>query len=150
MITVQVKRSVKLSIAKSTLINAAQVALELTDHSNKSDLSIVLGSDTLLHDLNRQYRGVDDTTDVLSFPSGEIDPDTSDLYLGDVIISLSQAQKQAAAENHSLQDELQLLVVHGVLHLVGYDHMKNAEKKDMQIAQDNVLKALNLDFVIHL
>ena len=150
MITIQVRRSTKLPVDKSILIKAAQVTLDLTDQSNKSGLSIVVGNDDFLHGLNRLYRGVDTTTDVLSFQTGEIDPDTSDLYLGDVIISLTQAQQQAAAENHSLDDELQLLVVHGVLHLLGYDHMESSDKKNMQIIQDRVLKVLNLDFVVHL
>ena len=144
MITIQVKPSVKLLVDKSILVKAAQVTLGLTDHLNKTDVSIVVGNDILLHKLNHQYRGVDATTDVLSFPSGEIDPDTSDLYLGDVVISLPQAEQQAATENHPLQDELQLLVVHGVLHLLGYDHLKSTDKQRMQTIQDRALKALDV------
>jgi probable rRNA maturation factor len=150
MITVQVKGSLKLQLEKSILIKAAQVTLEFASHPNQTDATIVLGNDTLLCKLNRQYRGVDATTDVLSFPSGEIDPDTAGLYLGDVIISLPQARRQAATENHPIQDELQLLVVHGILHLLGYDHLDNADKKRMQYIQDKVLKTLNVDMDIHL
>lgn len=150
MITLQVRRRIKLPVEKSILVRAAQVTLELTSRADQSDVSIVVGDDTLLHRLNRLYRHVDATTDVLSFPSGEIDPDTSDLYLGDVVISLPQAQLQASAENHPLQDELQLLVVHGVLHLLGYDHLNNDDKKLMQAIQDQILKALSLELDVHL
>jgi probable rRNA maturation factor len=150
MITIRVRRSIKLPVDKSILVKAAQVTLELTNHSNKTDLSIVVGNDALIHDLNRQYRGVDATTDVLSFPAGEIDPDTSDLYLGDVIISLPQAQRQAWSEKHPVQDELQLLVAHGVLHLLGYDHLNAADKKQMQSLQAKVLKVLDISIDIRL
>ena len=84
-----------------------------------SDVSIVIGNDDLLHRLNLKYRQMDAPTDVLSFPSGEVDPDTSSLYLGDVVISLPRAQEQASAEGHPLVEELQLLVVHGTLAPVG-------------------------------
>ncbi|HSB67093.1 MAG TPA: rRNA maturation RNase YbeY [Anaerolineales bacterium] len=150
MITVQVKTSKKRPVSKSILIKAAQVTLDLTDHPSNTDVSIVVGNDKLLHELNLQYRGVDASTDVLSFVSGEIDPDSSDLYLGDVIISLPQAQQQAASEKHPLEDEMQLLVVHGVLHLLGYDHIKTSDKKQMQAIQDTVIKALALDIVMRL
>ena len=88
---------------------------------------------------------MDAPTDVLSFPSGEVDPDTSSLYLGDVVISLPRAQEQASAEGHPLADELQLLVVHGILHLLGYDHEESKDKKRMRDMQDKILKQLGLD-----
>ncbi len=144
MVTIQVKRNIKLPVEKSILIQAAQKVLEFAKIVDKSDLGIVIGSDTLLHRLNLKYRQVDSPTDVLSFPSGEVDPDTSDLYLGDVVISLPRAQSQAAMEGHPLVEELQLLVVHGTLHLLGYDHAEAKEKKSMQIAQDKILGQLGL------
>ena len=150
MITVRVKGPIKLPVDKSTLVKAAQVTLELVDHPKPLDVSIVVGSDRLLRELNHRYRQVDATTDVLSFPAGEIDPDTSDLYLGDVIVSLPQAQRQAASENHPIEDELQLLVVHGILHLLGYDHLKTADRKRMQAIQDTIIKTLALSLEINL
>ncbi len=150
MVTLQVKRPVRLPVDKSILLNAAQVTLEFSDTKSPSDVGIVVGNDTLLQNLNHKYRGVNATTDVLSFPSGEKDPDTSDLYLGDVVISLERAQEQAAAEGHPVADELQLLVVHGVLHLLGFDHMKTSDKKQMQAAQDKILSTLGMDIVITL
>jgi len=144
MFTIQVKRNIKLPVEKSILIQAAQKVLEFAKIADKSDLVIVIGNDTLLHRLNLKYRQVDTPTDVLSFPSGEVDPDTSDIYLGDVVISLPRAQSQATSEGHPIAEELQLLVVHGTLHLLGYDHAQAKEKKLMQVAQDKILSQLGL------
>ena len=150
MVSLQVKRPVRLTVDKSILLQAAQQTLELTGVGLQLDLGIVFADDILVRKLNRQYRGVDDTTDVLSFQAGEVDPDTSDLYLGDVIISLPRAEYQANAGRHPLAAELQLLVVHGVLHLLGYDHAIAAEKKKMQAIQDKILAALGLGINIRL
>lgn len=133
------------TVEKSTLQRAAQLTLDMTIPGRQVDLSIVLGNDTFLQKLNQKYRREDAPTDVLSFPSGQIDPDTKGYYLGDVIISLPRAQEQALAEGHSLADELQLLVVHGTLHLLGFDHLKSGDKKRMQAAQDNIFKILPLN-----
>lgn len=144
MVTIQVKRSVRLPVEKSILLRAAQMTLDFTNTTKNSDVSIVVGNDALLQRLNLKYRNVDSTTDVLSFPSGEIDPDTQAYYLGDIVISLARAQEQSSSEGHALVDELQLLVVHGTLHLLGYDHMETADKVKMQAAQDVILQKLGL------
>ncbi len=148
MVTLQVKRSVKLPLDNSLLVRAAEATLDIA--TPDSEVSIVVGNDVLLKQLNRKYRGLDTTTDVLSFPSGEIDPDTHQEYLGDVIISLPRAEAQAVTEGHPLADELQLLVVHGVLHLLGYDHLDPVDKVRMQAAQNKILSALGIDLVINL
>lgn len=145
MITLQVKRSVKLPIDKSILLKAAELTLDMTGSARQTELGIVIGNDAFLRKLNLQYRRMDSSTDVLSFPAGEIDPDTADFYLGDVVISLPRAQEQALSAGHPLQDEMQLLVVHGVLHLQGYDHLKAEDKQKMQVVQDKILKALGLN-----
>jgi probable rRNA maturation factor len=147
MISVQATRALKLPFEKSILLNAARVTLELSGISSQSDLSIIVGNDAFIRKFNQRYRGIDTATDVLSFSSGEMDPDTSNLYLGDVLISLPQALQQAVAENHSPEVEVQLLVVHGVLHLLGYDHYQTDDRIRMQAIQDKILKslALNLD-----
>jgi len=108
------------------------------------DLTIALGDDVQLRALNREFLGIDAATDVLSFPSKETDPDSGEPYLGDVIISVARAQAQAQVAGHTLDAEMQLLVVHGVLHLLGHDHAMPADKKGMWFAQDEVLKRLGL------
>jgi probable rRNA maturation factor len=92
--------------------------------------------------LNQQFRRVDSSTDVLSFPADFIDPDTLKTYLGDVIISYPICLAQAQSANHPVDQELAILVVHGVLHLMGYDHINTKDKKQMWSLQADILKRL--------
>ena len=123
---------------------AAAATQTLTLEGSAGDVTIVLADDAQLRELNRQYLDVDAPTDVLSFPSGDPDPETGETYLGDIVISVPQAQKQASASGHGLEAEVQLLVVHGVLHLLGYDHAEAADKAAMWAAQDRALNRLGL------
>ena len=94
-----------------------------------------------IKNLNRTYRNIDAVTDVLSFESdGEIDPETNIEYLGDIVICADQAQKQAELSGHSLEDEIALLEIHGLLHLLGYDHGDDAEREEMWKYQDMYLE----------
>lgn len=129
---------------ESLLERAAQAALKHESQSLDVDLSIVLTDDSRLHQLNREYLGIDAPTDVLSFPSSEADPETGARYIGDVLISLPRAEGQANAAGHPLESEVQLLVVHGVLHLLGYNHADAEEKARMWKAQADILKSLGL------
>jgi len=124
------------------LERAALQVLQQAGADASAETTIVLTDDAQLHSLNRQFLGIDAPTDVLSFPGGETDPDSQALYLGDVIISLSRAQAQAAAGGYALQDELQLLIVHGMLHLLGHDHAEEEEKAIMWAAQTEILESL--------
>jgi len=87
-----------------------------------ASLAICLVSDRRMRELNRQFRDLDQATDVLSFPDGEADRDTGERYLGDIVISVACAARQARERGHSLSRELKLLALHGYLHLLGYDH----------------------------
>ena len=108
------------------------------------EMTLVIGDDAQTHDLNWQFRGVDAPTDVLSFAMAQDEiatahsPDTPP-YLGDVIISYQRAEAQAEAAGHATEDELDLLVVHGVLHLLGYDHDTNSQKSRMWARQEAIL-----------
>jgi len=121
---------------------AARSALQ--QQEAQGDVTIVLTDDAKLHELNREYLGVDAPTDVLSFPATEIDPETGASYLGDVLISIPRAEAQAKAAGHPLEAEVQLLVVHGVLHLLGHDHAEAQEKLKMWKAQTKILDELGL------
>ena len=112
-----------------------------------ADMTIVLTDDAQLHELNREYLGVDAPTDVLSFPAAEEDPETGTPYLGDILISIPRAKQQAEAAGHSVEDEVQLLVVHGTLHLLGHDHAEAEEKARMWKAQAEVMSGLGLSHV---
>ena len=104
-------------------------------------MTIVVTGNAQLRALNRAFREVDAPTDVLSF-SVDDQPGPDAVYLGDVVISYPQARVQARSGGHPADAELQLLVVHGVLHLLGHDHYDEAEKKVMWKAQAAVLKKL--------
>ena len=110
------------------------------------ELGLVIGDDAEIQDLNRQYRGIDAPTDVLSFAMTEsgsdhpfVLPAGMPLYLGDVIVSYPRAIEQARAAGHSVAEELDLLIVHGVLHLLGYDHDTNDRKKAMWNRQETII-----------
>jgi probable rRNA maturation factor len=126
------------------LKRAANRALEQEAQPLDSEMSIVLTDDARLHGLNRDYLGVDAPTDVLSFPASETDPETGARYIGDILISMQRAQAQAESAGHPLEAEVQLLVVHGVLHLLGHDHAQAEEKARMWKAQAEILEGLGL------
>ena len=123
------------SFPEEPLERAAQAALQHESQSPDVELSVVLTDNARLHELNLNYLGVDSPTDVLSFPASETDPETGSRYLGDILISVPRAQAQAEAAGHPLESEVQLLVVHGVLHLLGHDHAEPEEKDRMWKAQ---------------
>ena len=112
-----------------------------------ADMTIVLTDDSQLHELNHEYLGVDAPTDVLSFPASETDPETGTPYLGDILISIPRATQQAQAAGHPVEAEVQLLVVHGTLHLLGYDHGEAQEKARMWKVQAEVMSRLGLSHV---
>jgi probable rRNA maturation factor len=129
-------------VEPAILEKAAFETLQHTDAALKADMTLVLTDDAQLRELNRAYLGIDAPTDVLSFPGGDTDPDTQMFYLGDVIISYPRAAAQAAAAGHPVEAELQLLIVHGVLHLLGHDHADADGKARMWQEQANVLSSL--------
>lgn len=136
------EQAAQAALAKAARLTT-QAALAAQDVQQEIQaLTLVLTGDEAIQELNRQYLGVDSPTDVLSFPAGEVDPETQEFYLGDVILSYPRAQAQAAAAGHPLEAELQLLTVHGVLHLLGYDHAEREEKDQMWSEQDQILTAL--------
>lgn len=129
------------------LHRSVQLALETQQVPSGVSLTVVVTGDDEIQALNRQFRDVDAPTDVLAFPdavTGQIFVDGSDEppYLGDVIISLPRAREQAAEHGHSTTEELRLLVVHGVLHLLGHDHATPAQEADMWARQDAILRRL--------
>lgn len=130
------------------LRKAASAALRQQGRQPKEvDLTLVLTGDARLRALNQQFRGVDAATDVLSFGDGGPDAESGRRYLGDVVISVPRARAQARAAGHSLVAELQLLAVHGTLHLLGHDHAKPAQRGAMWAAQDAILHQLGLEIV---
>lgn len=122
---------------------------------NDMEMSLSFVTAEEIKELNKQYRNVDDVTDVLSFPTVDnperkvinisdfaldsINPETGKLNIGDVIICLERAKEQAVEYNHSLKRELCFLSLHGLLHLLGYDHMNDDDEKQMLALQEEIL-----------
>lgn len=136
--------TVLLERAARFTLDSATPLTDLGPEWADGDLTIVLADDRQLHELNLDYLGVDAPTDVLSFPASETDPETGSIYLGDIAISVPRAAQQAEAAGHSVEAEAQLLVVHGTLHLLGYDHSTDEEKAVMWGEQARVLERLGL------
>ena len=132
------------SFPEELLERAAHAALEHEDEPLEAELSIVLTDNEHLQELNLNDLGIDAPTDVLSFPASETDPESGARYIGDILISIPRAQSQAEAAGHPLEAEVQLLVVHGVLHLLGHDHAEPEDKARMWKAQAEILKSLGL------
>jgi len=110
------------------------------------EVAVVVSDDASLQELNRRFRAVDAPTDVLAFPNESRGPFVNapdqPRYLGDVILSYPRAEEQAAEAGHSALDELQLLTVHGVLHLLGYDDQEETARAEMWAAQEAILDLL--------
>jgi len=116
------------------------------------ELSLLITDDATVRELNKKYRGKDKTTDVLSFAleadkrgdasAGFVMPPGEMVHLGEVIVSYSKAVEQAAERKHPVEDELALLVVHGVLHLLGCDHDRPAREREMRSLEQRVLSAV--------
>ena len=134
--------------SEQVLCIAAEVALQISGVSDSPSLSIRITDDAEMQDLNLRFRGIDKTTDVLSFGEDFTDPDLESRYLGDVVISYPQAENQANDRGHTAAEELQLLVIHGVLHLLGYDHGTETEKKKMWSLQGKVLEKIGITIQI--
>lgn|SRR4026209_253395 len=140
MITIESKYDFPAALIERTV----RAALAHQQESLDSNLSVVLTDNRKLRTLNRDYLGIDAPTDVLSFPTSESDPETGARYIGDILISVPYAAKSAKAAGHSLESELQLLMVHGVLHLLGHDHARPREKAKMWKVQREILEVLGL------
>ena len=119
-----------------------EAALHLLDVKAKN-LSLKICNDREIRSLNKTYREVDRATDVLSFPLTYRDPQSDEEYLGDIIISFPTARKQAKEHHQSIEDEIVFLFIHGLLHLLGYDHDDSSKKKKMFTLQDEIFKKVS-------
>lgn len=126
----------RLETVISTALSANQV------RESGVELTLVVTDDSQIQELNNQYLGVDSPTDVLSFPLDEIDPETNLRYLGDIIISFPRCLEQAQKSGHTTEAEMELLVVHAVLHLLGFDHAEPDQKAQMWDLQKKILTEL--------
>lgn len=118
----------------------------IAHNSEDCEVSVLLTDDPHMTQLNREFREIDAPTDVLAFAmqEGEDNNLANAHILGDVVISMETAERQAREETHSLEEEVTFLTVHGVLHLLGYDHQTQNEASIMFEKQDIILQRLHL------
>ena len=125
--------------------SVASRCLEADGLAGTYQLSITIVTDERIRELNGEHRGIDAVTDVLSFPlqsddvAGFVLPPSAPTHLGDVVVALGRAAEQAEEYGHSVERELAYLTVHGVLHLLGYDHEDEVEREEMRRREEEVL-----------
>ncbi len=131
--------------AERQVREAVLATLAMENQPVDSEVTLLLTDEAMIRSLNRQFMGDDTVTDVLSFPAGDPTPG-SEMYLGDIAISVPTAQIQAEQAQIPVIVELQLLAVHGTLHLLGYDHYEPADKQKMWGVQYQVMADLGAGF----
>ncbi|MBE6573945.1 MAG: rRNA maturation RNase YbeY [Ruminococcaceae bacterium] len=125
---------------KKLIVTSIVAALKYEEFEDKCEVSVTLCDNEEIHELNRDYRGVDRPTDVLSFPIFDEDDMGGKVVLGDIVLSLEKAQAQAQEYGHSFEREIAFLCVHSMLHLLGYDHEEGkAEESEMFSRQEEIL-----------
>lgn len=142
---VKIPTGTKLLIRKS-----CNATLKLEGIEDSAEVDVTLVGDAEIKEMNAQFRNIDSATDVLSFPLGENgnydrNPETDAIMLGDIVISIDHALKQANLYGHGIEREIAFLTVHSMLHLLGYDHENGGlEQMTMREKEENVLTALGL------
>jgi probable rRNA maturation factor len=147
MIHVKIDKQYAQQINRKPIRDSVRRVLAFHEKGKEIELSVLITNDQEIRELNRQYRSIDNPTDVLAFPLLENNPETGHYYLGDIIVSYQTAELQAKDKNHSTINEVQLLVVHGTLHLLGYDHHTTKEKENMWRVQSNILSDLEINAI---
>jgi len=145
MITIDSKEGMQPFVNQTLLNQAVNTVFEHLAIVDELDVTVYLADNEEIMELNAEWMGIEAPTDVLSFPSEEMNMDTGNQYLGDIVISTQKALEQAEINGHSLEDECRLLVVHGMLHLFGFDHSTEDEKAEMWKVQKQVLTKLHID-----
>lgn len=162
--TVNIEEEEKPSFGFDYQSLAKEVIAYALSHENfpyEAEVDLILTDDASIQKINLEYRKIDRPTDVLSFPmlnlsaagdftdikediEGNFNPDSGEVMLGDIVISVPRVLKQADAYGHTIKREFAFLIVHSVLHLLGYDHIAPADAAFMENKQEEILKELNI------
>lgn len=146
---------------EETIKKVIEYALDYIKCPFEAEVNVVLTDNEGIQQINKEYREIDRPTDVLSFPMVEYEiagdfeqndeeqpdlfhPDTGELILGDIMISVDKVKEQAEAYGHSELRELAFLVAHSMLHLFGFDHMEESERQEMEALQNDILNELKI------
>jgi probable rRNA maturation factor len=146
----------------SIIMDIIDASIEYLKCPHECEVSVTLVDNDEMHDINLSERGIDSPTDVLSFPMLDFDkpgdlsyvekypqdyfnPETHELLLGDIVISVDHVREQAESFGHSLKREYAFLICHSMLHLMGYDHMEDDERIEMEAEQKRIMEALQIN-----
>jgi probable rRNA maturation factor len=154
-INILIDRQFKRQLKSIWLKNVVRQVLNAENVGVKSEIELVITSDEKMQELNKKYLDEDRPTDVLSFSMNEqlntspvfVNIPDSKLHLGDIIISYPQAVKQAEEHRHSVEREIGILLIHGILHLLGYDHDIPVRKKAMRSRESAILKNIEVQIL---
>jgi probable rRNA maturation factor len=145
-LSIEIANESGVDVDETSIVSAARYALDKMEVSPLAELSILLVTLEVMEDLHERWMDLPGPTDVMAFPMDELDssrrpdaPDASPALLGDIVLCPAFAKDQAKTAGHGLIDELHLLTVHGVLHLLGYDHAEPAEEREMFALQGRIL-----------
>lgn len=151
-IDINIRRGLGISFSRSWLKNIVRTVLAIEKTSTPVAVDLLITDDRQIHVMNRKYRGIDSPTDVLSFALTEKAPDTADIdfppeqdgirNLGEIIISFPRVLAQAAAHGVTVEDETTLMIVHGMLHLLGYDHNRDSDARRMRRREKAIISSL--------
>ncbi len=161
-IYIEYEASDKLGFDHETLVKrVVEACLDYEECPYEAEVSVLFTDDEEIRRINKEFRNIDNPTDVLSFPTNEYDtpgdfskledtiadcfhPETGEVLLGDIVISVDRAKFQAKEYGHSIEREVAFLTAHSMFHLFGYDHMEEDERLRMEEKQNNVLANLNI------
>lgn len=134
---------------EARIVEVLEEAARVHEVSEMAEVSLMFTDDESIHEMNREYRGIDRPTDVLSFAleegeEEEIFGGPEEDLLGDIIISVETAVRQAEEYGHSVEREMSFLALHGMLHLLGYDHMEEEERQEMRAQEKAILETLGI------
>lgn len=142
------------SVLEKLIKSVAEGVLEFEEIDEKCEVNVMFADNDKIREINREQRDIDSATDVLSFPfldakNGDITVSDEDFYegylsLGDIVVSLERAKEQAEEYGHSFEREVGFLTCHSMLHLLGYDHIDEADRVIMRKKEEEILKKLKL------
>ena len=157
-ISIEYEAEKRLDLPYEEIINDMVLAsLDYEECPYEAEVNVILADNEAIQEINREQRGIDAPTDVLSFPMVDYDrpsdfshveqavedyfnPETGELMLGDIVVSVDKVEEQADRYGHSRTRELAFLVAHSMLHLFGYDHMEDGEREQMEERQRRILE----------
>lgn len=144
--TLLIRNFTKNKISGKVLEKVAEEVLQEEGIKGETEISLVFTGEKRIRTLNKKYRGVDRVTDVISFEGEDNDcfvsPKNDISYLGEIFICYAKAEKQAKMNGHFVKKEIDILLIHGLFHLLGYDHIKDEDYAVMRKKEEKVLKEL--------